>query len=103
MVLDHFPKGNGREIEESVAVSCRMAGLPEPWDIEVLRTGAFVPGAPVLPEGAVRRYASERQLPARHVRLHFAEPVAGPVIVGSKRNYGLGLCLPTDTYDGRCA
>ncbi|CAM5296199.1 hypothetical protein GCM10010329_82070 [Streptomyces spiroverticillatus] len=100
MVLDHFPKRNGREIEESVAVSCRMAGLPEPRDIEVLRTGAFVPGAPSLSPGAVRRYEDDPPLPARHVRLHFAEAVAGPVIVGSKRNYGLGLCLPTNTQDG---
>ncbi|MER8084379.1 type I-U CRISPR-associated protein Csb2 [Streptomyces sp. NPDC087532] len=103
MVLDYFPRRNGREIEESVAASCRLAGLPEPQGIEVLRTGAYVPGAPTLSQGAARRKSTERPLPVRHVRLRFAEPVAGPVLLGSKRNYGLGLCLPLDTDDGLCA
>lgn len=103
MVLDYFPKRNGHGIEASVAASCHLAGLPEPQDVEVLRTGAYVPGAPTLSPGAVRRKATERPLPARHVRLRFATPVAGPVLLGSKKNYGLGLCLPTDTSDGRCA
>ncbi|MFD6464887.1 type I-G CRISPR-associated protein Csb2 [Streptomyces goshikiensis] len=94
MVLDHFPKRNGREIEASVAASCRLAGLPEPVAVEVLRTGAYAPGVPDLREHALRRKPAERPLPARHVRLRFAQPVTGPVLLGSKKNYGLGLCLP---------
>lgn len=95
MVLDHFPKGHGREIEASVATSCRLAGLPEPESVEVLHAGAYMAGAPTLPAHALRRKASERPLPSRHVRLRFAQPVTGPVLLGSKKNYGLGLCLPT--------
>ncbi|MCY0945648.1 type I-G CRISPR-associated protein Csb2 [Streptomyces antarcticus] len=95
MVLDLFPKGHGREIEASVAASCRLAGLPEPVTVEVLHSGAYTAGAPTLPARALRRKADERPLPARHVRLRFAQPVTGPVLLGSKKNYGLGLCLPT--------
>lgn len=95
MVLDFFPKRNGRGIEASVAASCRLAGLPEPVTVEVLRTGAYKAGAPTLPGHALRRKADERPLPSRHVRLRFAQPVTGPVLLGSKKNYGLGLCLPT--------
>ncbi|MEU2231303.1 type I-G CRISPR-associated protein Csb2 [Streptomyces vietnamensis] len=95
MVLDFFPKRNGAGIEASVAASCVLAGLPEPASVEVLRSGSFLPGAPDLPGHALRRKLGERPLPGRHVRIRFSQPVSGPVIVGSKKNFGLGLCVPT--------
>ncbi|MFE7427661.1 type I-U CRISPR-associated protein Csb2 [Streptomyces sp. NPDC057545] len=95
MVLDFFPRRNGRGIEASVAASCRVAGLPAPVTVDVLHTGAYTAGAPTLPVRALRRKANERPLLSRHVRLRFAQPVTGPVLLGSKKNYGLGLCLPT--------
>lgn len=98
MVLDHFPKRHGRLIEESVATSCSLAGLPGPESVEILRTGAYVPGGPSLPAHALRRKDQERPLPSRHVRVRFSEPVTGPVVLGSKKNFGLGLCLPTDPW-----
>ncbi|MGW7291864.1 type I-G CRISPR-associated protein Csb2 [Streptomyces xiamenensis] len=97
MVLDGFPKRNGQGIEALVAKSCRMAGLPQPEAVQVMRAGSQLPGAPDLPASALRRKPQERPLPARHVRLRFAQKVAGPVVVGSKRNFGLGLCLPVHT------
>jgi len=100
MALDHFPKRNGREIEVSVTKSCRMAGLPEPAHIQVMRRGALLPGARDLPPSALRRKDGERPLPGRHVRLYFDQPLAGPVVLGSKKNFGLGLCLPTDPTAG---
>ncbi|RKN03115.1 type I-U CRISPR-associated protein Csb2 [Streptomyces radicis] len=94
MVLDRFPKRNGYSIEDSVAESCTMAGLPDPVGVEVLRQGALLPGAPVLPGSALRRKRGEPPLPGRHVVIRFAQRVVGPVLIGSKRNFGLGLCLP---------
>jgi CRISPR-associated protein Csb2 len=32
--------------------------------------------------------------PRRHLVLYFAEPVAGPVLLGAGRFRGLGLCRP---------
>ncbi|GGU13795.1 type I-G CRISPR-associated protein Csb2 [Streptomyces violascens] len=96
MVLDRFPRG--RDIEGSVATSCRLAGMPTPVAVEVLRTGAFVPGAPSLCSNAVRRKDGERPLPVRHVRLAFPQPVTGPVVLGSKKTFGLGLCVPSDAW-----
>ncbi|MFE3182796.1 type I-U CRISPR-associated protein Csb2 [Streptomyces violascens] len=101
MVLDHFPKRHGREIERSVATSCRLAGLPDPVEVEVLRQGAHVPGAKDLPAFALRRKEGERPLPGRHVRLRFEHPVTGPVVLGSKKNFGLGLCVPTNGQEDR--
>lgn len=100
MVLDHFPKRTPDGIEASVATSCILAGFPEPRSVEVLHRGAYLPGAPDLPPYALRRKSGERPLLSRHVRLRFAEPVAGPVVLGSKKNYGLGLCMPVPARDG---
>ncbi|MBQ1116206.1 type I-U CRISPR-associated protein Csb2 [Streptomyces sp. C3-3] len=94
MVLDHFPRRTPDGIEASVAASCVLAGFPEPRSVEVLHRGAYLPGAPDLPAYALRRKSGERPLLSRHVRLRFAEPVAGPVVLGSKKNFGLGLCVP---------
>jgi CRISPR-associated protein Csb2 len=96
MVLDRFPKRNGRQVEEIVAHGCEVAGLPAPVAVEVARQGSLLPGAPDLPGRALRRAEKERPLPARHVRVHFDRPVKGPVVLGSKKNFGLGLCLPCD-------
>ncbi|MFF9690503.1 type I-U CRISPR-associated protein Csb2 [Streptomyces sp. NPDC014623] len=100
MVLDHFPRRTPNGIETSVATSCVLAGFPEPRSVEVLRRGAYLPGAPELPPDALRRKAGERPLLSRHVRLHFAEPVTGPLILGSKKSYGLGLCVPVAARGG---
>ncbi|MFI7101452.1 type I-U CRISPR-associated protein Csb2 [Streptomyces sp. NPDC050161] len=97
MVLDHFPKRHGRLIEESVATSCQMAGLPLPEGVGVLRTGSYLSGGADLPAWALRRKEGEPPLPSRHVRVRFREPVTGPVVLGSKKNFGLGLCLPLDS------
>ncbi|MFF9785132.1 type I-G CRISPR-associated protein Csb2 [Streptomyces nigrescens] len=101
MVLDGFPdrrSGRSRPIEGLVAKSCRMAGLPEPAEVQVLRSGAYLPGAPLLPAAALRRKDSEPPRPGRHVRVRFAQPIEGPVVIGSKRNFGLGLCVPTGPW-----
>jgi CRISPR-associated protein Csb2 len=29
-----------------------------------------------------------------HVELHFRDPVAGPILLGAGRYFGLGLCRP---------
>ncbi|AWL37214.1 MULTISPECIES: type I-U CRISPR-associated protein Csb2 [unclassified Streptomyces] len=100
MVLDHFPRRTPNGIETSVATSCVLAGFPEPRSVEVLHRGAYVPGAPELPPYALRRKAGERPLLSRHVRLRFAEPVTGPIILGSKKSYGLGLCIPVPAREG---
>ncbi|MDW4917726.1 type I-U CRISPR-associated protein Csb2 [Streptomyces californicus] len=100
MVLDRFPKRTRDGIEVSVATSCVLAGFPEPRSVEVLHRGAYLPGAPDLPAYALRRKSGERPLLSRHVRLRFSEPVTGPVVLGSKKNYGLGLCVPALAREG---
>ena len=71
---------------------CQHARLPEPVAFRSSRT-PLVPGALDLAPVEVNR--PERPgLPYSHVELWFAEAVAGPVVIGSGRQRGFGLCVP---------
>ena len=71
---------------------CRHAGLPGPTAFRSSRT-PFVPGALDLAPVEVNR-PGKPGLPYSHVKLHFDEPVSGPVVVGAGRQRGFGLCIP---------
>jgi CRISPR-associated protein Csb2 len=92
-VLNRFPgKRADKTIESIIASMCRHINLPAP--------AAFVFQAPSF-GGAVphsRHFLTRRPhwrpLPHGHLRLEFAEPVSGPIVIGSCRHYGLGLMVP---------
>lgn len=77
---------------ETVRRWCAHAGLPEPSEAAVQRHPFF--------SGAVDLHPSEMRIPGHkpntkpygHARLEFDEPVQGPVVLGSLRTMGLGLC-----------
>ena len=73
---------------------CRHAGLPEPVAFRSGRT-TFVHGALDLAPVEVNRPARPG-LPYSHVEFRFAEPIAGPVVIGAGRQRGFGLCVPVD-------
>lgn len=73
---------------------CRHAGLPEPVAFRSSRT-PLVPGAIDLAPVEVNR-PRRPPLPYSHVAIKFATPVKGPVVVGSGRQRGFGLCVPVD-------
>lgn len=93
IVLDRFPdRPYGDEAATTVALACVRTGLPEPTEVRVGPTSALLGSEPwhrFLPpgEGRPRR-------PLVHAVLRFAEPVLGPLLLGSGRYYGLGLCRP---------
>ena len=108
VVLDRFPKaktaaGLEEETCEILAAACVNAGLPEPLRVRPSKHAA-VKGAPAsYPSGNAPEWMGWR-LPGAlgkrlltHVVLEFAEPVAGPVLIGAGRFAGLGLCLPQAT------
>ena len=77
-----------------VARWCRHAGLPEPVAFRSTRTPLVV-GAVDLAPAEVNR-PGRAALPYSHVELRFAHPVPGPVVIGSGRQRGFGLCIPVD-------
>jgi CRISPR-associated protein Csb2 len=92
-VLNRFPgKRPDKTIESIVASMCRHINLPVPAAF-VFQASSFARAVPHARHFLTRR-PHWRPLPHGHLRLEFAEPVSGPVVIGSCRHYGLGLMAP---------
>ncbi len=89
IVLDRFPKRG--EIEAEVARSFTLAGLPEPVDVQVSKSALTTGGVQLRPHELPKRAAGRIY---RHARVWFDRPVAGPVLAGAGRYFGVGLFTP---------
>lgn len=104
IALDRHTKTCDRRAEagDMITESCARIGLPKPIGVHVHKHPAIT-GTPSAwpPHGSPSwaNWARPRSLAARqltHATLHFGSPVAGPVILGAGRFFGLGLCLPIE-------
>ncbi len=75
---------------------CRHAGLPEPVAFRSTRS-PLAPGALDFAPVEVNR-PGRAGLPYSHIELFFSEAVTGPVVIGSGRQRGFGLCVPADRH-----
>ncbi len=98
VVFDQHPKARDRAVAEAqaaaiVAGACERIGLPRPACVEILPVSPH-PGAPASREfpRLARKDGTLRQ--HRHVRLHFDQPVRGPIAIGAGRYRGYGFCRP---------
>ncbi len=97
VVFDRFFKRD-TDVEAEIRRAVRNSALPDPMTIFVSRT-PLLPGAlDLAPTDTIRRQTDQAFKPYRHVALRFAQPVRGPVVVGSMRHYGLGLCAPMKAW-----
>jgi CRISPR-associated protein Csb2 len=87
LVLDRHPKRD-QQIEDLVADSVEMAGHPRPLEV-VLGQGSPLRGVPVARE--FRPRSGGRWT---HAALTFERPVAGPMLLGRDRHFGMGLMRP---------
>ena len=90
-----FPAVHERHVAltlEEVCRWCDHAGVPRPVAFRASRS-PFLSGAISLEPSEVHRQGRPSR-PFSHVELRFDEPVAGPVVLGSGRQRGLGLCFP---------
>lgn len=95
IVFDRYLK-RGDDIEALARKAITNSLLPEPESVFLSRY-PLLPGAPDLaPNDTLRRHGDSGFKPYRHAVIRFAQPVRGPVIIGSMRHYGLGLCAPVD-------
>ncbi|MCL6445154.1 MAG: type I-U CRISPR-associated protein Cas5/Cas6 [Alicyclobacillus sp.] len=82
---------------EQIAKELRLRGLPEPVRISPLEA-IEVHGTRVLPQRFRRlRHLKRQDLPDMRggfYEIEFAEPVPGPIALGSNCHFGMGLFLP---------
>ncbi len=94
VVLDRHPKDKpGERLGDRIAAACENIGLPAPLGVE-LHKHAPVRQGPSRDAVQIPDESALADRPRRHVVLYFAEPVAGPVLLGAGRFRGLGLCRP---------
>lgn len=89
VVLDRHPK-KGQTVEDVIAESVAFAGFPRPVSIEVGQSPAFR-GVPFAREFRPRR--GGRWM---HALLSFDQRVAGPMLIGRDRHFGMGLMRPME-------
>ena len=89
LVLDRHPK-KGKSLEAAVAESVTLAGFPQPSSVEVGQTAAFR-GVPLAREFRPRSGGQWM-----HVLLAFEQRVAGPMLLGRDRHFGMGLMRPME-------
>lgn len=104
MALDRFPgrlragataaDPAYRSAEKAVRVACQRSDLPSPAEVRLSRCSVLgdIPDAPVF--GTLDRRAGAAPGVYSHVELVFAAPAQGPVVIGRRRHFGLGLLVP---------
>lgn len=107
MALDRHTKTEQPrdEAAEIIADACARIGLPRPVAVHVHKHAAIAGVPSAWPAGGAPQWTGwarpgalkHRQL--THATLRFADRVAGPVILGAGRFFGLGLCLPVQEPD----
>jgi CRISPR-associated protein Csb2 len=80
-----------RAAEETVARACENSGLPRPAYARVMRRSLFTNAPPAPAFMPYPRHGSGFKRVCVHAELHFAEPVAGPVVLGVGRYFGVGM------------
>lgn len=96
MIHSRWRKRGVEGLYEQVEADCGFVGLPAPEEVEVLRGTGF-PGGAARAVGGDRVPKDWRRLlggPSSHLRIRFTAPVAGPVLLGRARHFGLGLMAP---------
>jgi CRISPR-associated protein Csb2 len=93
VLLDRFPRRNGRGIEKVIAKSCEYIGLPRPIEV-VADHHSPLHGVEPSFRFITRRAGTDRARLYTHVVLTFGQDVRGPILLGAGRYFGLGLLRP---------
>jgi len=78
-------------VSDAMSQSLVFAGYPEPEQIEISAFSRF--------KGAPPAFRVPAEKPRYHATIRFKEPVAGPVIAGRLRYFGVGLFRPLASSD----
>ena len=99
-IHNHWPKSKsaGPTLAD-VAEWCRQAGLPTPVDFRWSHAPFIRGGVDLNLQETLRPKKHKRvKRPYSHFEIQFAEPIPGPVVFGSGRQRGFGICIPIDGF-----
>ncbi|HAN99974.1 MAG TPA: type I-U CRISPR-associated protein Cas5/Cas6 [Planctomycetaceae bacterium] len=107
VVLHRFPKCKPAgspdwqaEVRSMIRDACRHADVPDPVTVrcDLVSFVAGLPPAARAPEAypLLKPRSAGAPKPQLHVRLTFAEPVAGPLVLGLGKYRGFGLCVSSE-------
>lgn len=99
MVFDRYLKRGDDPVEQARQAAVNSK-LPRPAELRLSRRPLVAGAVDMAPRDTVRRRSDRGFKPYRHVALRFPARVRGPVVVGSMRHYGLGLCVPLGDEGG---
>ena len=91
MIADCWPKGDENKIADSIEKIVKGARVKS---AQLRRQSAFA-GAPPSPAFDMSPHKQKR--PWFHLVFELDKPARGPIVLGSGRYFGMGLCLPTDS------
>lgn len=100
IVFDRYLKRRHDTVQE-LRRTVERSGYPAPVEVELSRHPLLRGALDLTPADTVRRKDDRGFKPYRHARLRFAEPLEGPLVIGSMRHYGLGLCVPLPSGEER--
>lgn len=83
-----------RELEEIIKVSCRRIGLPEPQAVVPAPVPIFTGALSSREMPRIRRKTDGGHVYHTHAVITFPCEVQGPLLIGSGRYRGYGLCRP---------
>lgn len=84
------PQARFEEITSSIAESCEIAGFPRPDWIDIDKNAFFLGVPRSKPDKSGFPLLSPDRMQI-HVRIRFAQPVTGPVLIGAGRYRGYGF------------
>jgi CRISPR-associated protein Csb2 len=103
VVHARWRKSSRETLLGQVARDCSHVGLPAPTKVETIQGSAFPRAAsrPVAGRRVPQEWRQSLAGPSNHLRITFASPIAGPVLLGRARHFGLGLLVPDLAALGR--
>jgi CRISPR-associated protein Csb2 len=93
IVFDRYLKRRD-DPEEELRRTVERSRYPAPTEVQLSRYPLISGALDLAPIDTVRRKGEQGYKPYRHAILDFEAPLEGPVVIGSMRHYGLGLCVP---------
>ena len=94
MISDRWPKGDESNLAGAIRSIEKIVKGASVKSAQLRRQSA---GAGAPPSFAFDMSSHKQNRPWFHLVFELDKPARGPIVLGSGRYFGMGLCLPTDS------